>query len=190
MFACHCLPQRARLRGEEAVGASEVAETDRLVVDRVEAREHVDERVAAPPRVLGREPRHVVGRTQDPSVDAFHHVEGRAVHVVVLAQGVDARHGHVGGCQRGDHAVLARHVVRGRDDVTERRAPQHPCACAVGDGVREVGATAGDELGVQWRAGGTGNVLGEPRRESLEIETFGCFVHAPPCRGEPREPIE
>jgi hypothetical protein len=80
-------------------------------------------------------------------VDALHHVEGRAIHIVVLAEGVRPRDGYVGADERGDDPVLARHVVRGGEDVTERRAPKHPFVLAVGDAVREVRATAGDQLG-------------------------------------------
>ena len=51
--------------------------------------------------------------------------------------------------ERGEHRVLARHVVRGRQHVAERRPAQHPLVRAVADRVREVRATAGDQRRVR-----------------------------------------
>ena len=79
----------------------------------------------------------------------LHHVERGAEHVGVLAQGVRRGHRDVGRQERRHHPVLAGHVVRGRQHVTERRPAHDPPVLAVGDLVGEVGLAAGDHLRTQ-----------------------------------------
>ena len=73
--------------------------------------------------------------------------------------------------ERGQHLVLAGHVVRGRQHVPERRPAQHPLVRAVADRVREVRATARDE---RRRAAAPPvapvDVRGEPRSQSFEVD--------------------
>jgi len=139
----------AHLSLEESLGVTEVAQPDGLVVDRVDAGEHVDQLARARRRLLLAEPGDVLGRARDLTRDPLHHVEGRAVDGIVVAEGEGARHGHVGVGQRAEHPVLAAHIVRGRQHMAERRAAQDPVALTVGDDVGEVRLPARDELGGQ-----------------------------------------
>ncbi|OBG86206.1 hypothetical protein A5698_03160 [Mycobacterium sp. E136] len=55
------------------------------------------------------------GRVTDhPAGDVLDHLERRAQHSVVVTHGHRARHGHGRVLQRGDHLVLAGHIVRRR----------------------------------------------------------------------------
>ena len=156
---------------------AELVETDRVVVDRVDRDEHVDEGFGAAARVVGRERRELGRRAQDHAVDLLHHVEGRVVHGVVVAERERARNRHVGVGERGEHGVLARHVVRGRQHVAERRTAQHPLVRVVADRVREVRATARDQRRVQRRVGRALDVRREPRPQSFEIDTGRSLRH-------------
>ena len=126
---------------------------------------------------VGRERGELGGRAQDDAVDLLHHVEGSVVHGVVGAERERARHGHVGAGERGEHGVLACHVVRGREHVAERRPAQHPLVGPVADRVREVRAAARDQRRVQRRAGRAFDVRGEPRPQAIEIDTGRSLRH-------------
>ena len=99
---------------------------DRVGVDVVDHREHVDEVFARASAGVGVErAAHGVRVAKDVAVDEPHHVERRAVDLDVVAEAERRRDGHVGRAERGDDAVLASHVVRGREHVAERRPPEH-----------------------------------------------------------------
>ena len=87
-------------------------------------REDVDEVFARSAAGVGIErASHRVRVAKDVAVDEPHHVEGRPVHLDVVAEAERRRDGHARRAERGDDAVLASHVVRCRQHVTERRAP-------------------------------------------------------------------
>jgi len=104
----------ANLALDVTVGMAELREPDRLVVDRVDRDENVDQLFGLSPRVFGGERRELGRRAQDRAVDLLHHVEGRVVDRLVGAERERARNRHVGTGERGEHGVLAGHVVRGR----------------------------------------------------------------------------
>ena len=112
------------------------------------------------------------------AVDLLHHVEGRVVHALVVAERERARHRHVGSGERGEHGVLAGHVVRGRQHVAERRPAQHPLVRVVADGVGEVRAAARDQRRVQRPTGRAVDVRGEPRLQTSEIDPRRSLRHA------------
>ena len=118
-----------------ALFAAELAEAHRVRVDVVDHREHVDEvfpRAAA--RVGVERVAHGVGVAKDVPVDEPHHVERRAVHVDVVTEAERGSDRHVGRPERRDDAVLAAHVVRGRQHMAERRPSEHTArALRIGD---------------------------------------------------------
>ena len=84
--------------------------------------------------------------------------------------------------ERRQHAVLAAHVVRGRDDVTERRAAQHPrvrspSVTAYVRFERPPAISSARERAVA----GARDVLGEPRRAAASRSTpSGASAIVPP----------
>ena len=149
---------------------AEVGEPDRVVVDRVDRDQHVDELLGAAARVVVRQRGDVGAGAQDAPVDELHDVEGRVVDRDVVAEPERLRDRHRGRCERGEHLVLAGHVVRGRQHVPERRAAQHPLVCAVADRVGEVRAAARDERRGELAAGRAVDVRGEPRAQAFEVD--------------------
>ncbi len=125
------------------------------------------------------ERRDVGAGAQDLPVDELHHVERRVVDGDVVAETERGRDRDGSGRQRGQHLVLAGHVVRGRQHVAERRAPQYPVAVPVVDRVGEVRAAAGDQRRRQLAAGRTVDVRGEPRSQPFEIDTGRRVRHGP-----------
>jgi hypothetical protein len=158
--------------GEEAFGLAEVGEADRRGIRPVQAGEDVDQLVRHVPRVVEPERRELVDRADDPAVDPVHHVERRADHVDVVAERPRHRHRHARALERGDHAVLAAHVVCGLHHVAERRPPHDPRVGTVGHCVGEVRPAAGDQRRRQLRPG-TVEVVREPAAERVEVEAFG-----------------
>ena len=67
------------------------------------------------------------------AVDEFHDEEGRADHVVVLAQLQHARHRHVGGLQALHDAILAVDRVRALQELARRLLAQHVAAAGRGE---------------------------------------------------------
>ena len=111
--------------------------------------EHVDEVLTRGASQVDREQRGPFGRIEHDPVDEFHHVEGRTVDVDIGAQPERAWHGHRRTTHGADDAVLARHVVGGREDVPGRRsAEDDPRPAGIGDAVREVGPPADDQIEV------------------------------------------
>ena len=77
---------------------------------------------------------------------------GAPPHRVVVAHRDRAGDRNRGVLQRGDHPVLARHVVRRRRQPVQRRPAQHPFRRVVGDQEGQVGPAAGDQLATQFAA--------------------------------------
>ena len=114
-----------------------------------------------------------LGAVEHDAVDEAHHVERRPVDVDVLAQPEGRRHRHRRLADGGDDLVLARHVVGRRQDVAERRPPQHePRPVAAGDGERQVRPAAGDQRRGE-RADGPLDVGLQPGADLREIKSFG-----------------
>ena len=156
-----------------AVALGEVAEADRVDVDGVQIGEHVDEVLARRTAKLDRQLLRLLDAVEHDAVDVAHHVERRTVDGLVGAQPERRRHRHVGLADGGDDPVLAGHVVRRGQHVTERRAAQHELrAVGAGDPEGQVGAAAGDELELE-RRDRTVDVLGEPVGDSLPIDAGG-----------------
>jgi hypothetical protein len=128
----------------------------------VQRGEHVDEPLAHEP-ALGLGLRVPLGEDlpHDVPLDEVHHVERLAKHGRVLAEVPHPRHRHVGAAQRGHDAVLAAHVVRGRQDVAQRRTTQHDRAAGGVDAVREVALATGDEGDLGRLPGRVAERLGE-----------------------------
>ena len=147
-----CLELRVpalELATHELVAPGEVAEPDRVDVDRVQGDERVDQRLG--PRARARPRRAPLGGggvVQDDAVDVGHHVERRADHVGVVAGRQRLRDGHRRRPERGDDAVLAAHVVRGREHAVQRWAAHHELvSVGIGHVRGDVRLAAGDELG-------------------------------------------
>ena len=183
--ASYCACQRFNWRRDELVAPGEVAEPDRVDVDGVEGDERVDQR---PARVGARfrveRPLGGGDVVQDDAGDVRHHVERRADHVRVGADGHRLAGRDRCRPERVDDAVLAAHVVRGREDAVQRWAAHHELA-AVGVGhVRgDVRLAAGDELGAE-RCRESGQLRPPP---SAANESRSIPVGAPPARLPARE---
>ena len=124
---------------------------------------------------------HLGRRARDLPVDLVHHVEGRVVDGEVVAERERARHRHLGGRERGQHLVLARHVVRGRQHVPERRAAQHPLARASIASARSVYVRFDRPPEISAAVSGhrrTFDVGGEPGLEPIEVDSLGRVGHA------------
>jgi hypothetical protein len=65
------------------------------------------------------------GIPKQPPLDVVHHVELRADHRGVAAQGIRLRHRHLGIAERDDHPELAIDGVGGRQQLAGRFTPQH-----------------------------------------------------------------
>ena len=166
----------AQLPGDVVLVATEVRQTNGLQVDLVDGGEHVDERLAGPAPGVGRELLGLVDRTDHPTVDEVHDVEGRAVDPEVLAVSDGRWHRYRRRGQRGHDLVFAAHVVGGGQHLGERGSPQHPpVPRPVGHGVGQVRVSSGDELEAERRAG-VPDVLGEPGGDGVGIDPVGDGV--------------
>ena len=133
---------------------------------------------AAPPRS---KPLGVLGRAQDRALDEVHHVEGGAVHRLVLAEPDHGRDRDRRLLERRDHPVLAAHVVGGAEPLSERRPAQRPGpAVGVADAEGEVRATAGDPVEARAAA--------RPRARSPRTSPRRPRGRCPRGRRRPRRP--
>ena len=153
-----------------ALGTPEVAEPHGVGIDRVQRgqRLHQHRPDGATPGLRLREARGQPLAHHD-ALDVLHHVEGRAVHLRLLAQGQRARHRQAGVPERRDHAVLAGHVVGGGEHVPERGAPQHEGARTRLHPVGEVRAAPADQREAQ-RHVAAGHPLREEARDGVGID--------------------
>ena len=112
------------LAGDIVALPPEVGEAERAPVDPVQARQHVGHRVVERAAAIRR--KRGPGRVLiDRSLHIVHHVEGRADDVGVLAEVMDARHGHVGLGQRREDAVFPLHQMGRRQQRARRLLAQH-----------------------------------------------------------------
>ena len=156
---------------------AEVAEADGVGVDGVDLGHRVGDGVAGVAARLGADRRGGGLVAEHEPVDEGHHVERRAVHLVVGAEAEGGRDRHVGGTEGGDDLVLAAHVVGGGEHVAERRAAQHEAgAVGVGDAVGEVGVPAGDEIEGE-RALRAVDVRLEPLGDPRDVDTLDLGHH-------------
>src|SRR5690606_29374621 len=82
-----------------------------------------------------------------------------------------ARHGHGRPRERGDHAKLARHVVRGLLHVAKGRAAEHERLGRPVDRIGEVAATTGDDAGAERATReDRGRVRREPPLEGIKVK--------------------
>ena len=160
-----------QLATHELVAPGEVAQPDGVDVDGVEGDERVDQRPArVGVRFRVERPLGGGGVVQDDAGDVGHHVERRADHVRVRAGGHRLRDRN--GCrpERVDDAVLAAHVVRGREDAVQRWAAHHELASVgVGHVRGDVRLAAGDELGAE-RCREPRQCDRRPARERLQVD--------------------
>ena len=150
---------------------AEVAEADRVVVDRVDRDEHVDQLLGAAARLVVRERRDVGAGAQDVAVDELHHVEGRVVDRDVVAEARSSS-APAPRSARARSAPCTRGPCRARSGSTcpsGGRRSTH-CVLGVADRVGEVRATAGDERRGELAAGRAVDVRGEPRSQSFEVD--------------------
>ncbi len=136
----------AHLAFDVAVGVAEVAEPDRLVVDRVDRDEHVDELLGAAARVVGASAAISAGVRRICPVDLLHHVEGRVVDREVVAER-ERRAAPARRWARARRAPCTRAPCRARSAARGRAAggAAPTRASPSRDRVREVRAAAGDE---------------------------------------------
>jgi hypothetical protein len=143
----------------------------------VQVGEYVDQIEPGGTAELRAEECSLVGAVEHHPVDETHHVERSTVHLVVGAQPERRRDRHRGQADRRDDLVLARHVVRRREDGTGRGPPEHvPGAVGTGDGVGQIGAAARDGIECEG-GGGTVDVVDEPRRHAGDVDAVNRFLH-------------
>ena len=137
-----------QLTGDVVLLAAEVAEPGGVGVDRVDRGQGVGDALAdRPPVSLVGEGLRLRQAAQDRTLDELHHVEGRTVDSVVLAEPDHRRHRHLGRPEGGDDLVLAGHVVGRAQALAERGSAQRPAVAAgVADPVGQVRMAAGDPL--------------------------------------------
>ena len=171
------LSPTSHLPFEEAVGSAELGKPRLAVVHGMDGGEDVDQRLGRAPGIVGAERCEGGSVPVDDAVDEFHDVERRVVHREVLAHREGAGHRDGGGRQRAHDPVLPGHVVRGRQDVTERGPADDPRRRAIGHRVGEIRPTAGDQRGRQGHVVRAGDVRDEERSQTTEIDAVRGISH-------------
>ena len=119
-------PVQCDLAFDVLAGLAEVGETHRSIVDLMQRGLHTVQFVIVRSARGGRHSGQ--GRIpENAAVDVFHQVEGRADDALVLAQAMSAGHGNSRSPERRDHAELALHGMRGREELRRRPGlgPEH-----------------------------------------------------------------
>ena len=162
--------------------APELTQPDLVGINPMDCDQCVDHPLADRSALVLREGRCVVRRSQDRALDEAHHVEGRAVDVLVLAEPDDGRHGDGSLLQGGDHAVLAAHVVGGAEPLAERGTAERPgVAGRVPHPEGHVRAAPGDPVEAQWQLD-LRHVRPEPALHAGAIDPLRCLGSLLPCR--------
>lgn len=181
------LAPAAQLPVQEPLGASEVPEADGLRVDGVQLHEGVDQTQHRLAGALGAQRGELLRRAVRGALDVLHDVERRADDRVVLAEQHRFRDRDGRRVQPADHAVLALHVVRGGQHMTQRRPPDDPSAGAVRlrDEVGQVRTAALDEPGLERSVHQPRPLAVEMSAQAVEVETWRVdWAHRAHLRGE------
>ena len=173
-----------QLAGDVVLLAAELAEADRVGIDRVDLDQGVGDALAdRPPVALLGEDLGLGQAAQDRPLDELHHVEGGFVDALVLAEAGDRGDRDRRRGERRDDPVLAPHVVGRAEPLAERRAAQRPAPPGgVGHAVGQVRVAAGDALEGE-RQPGAGHVLAEPGFDVGAVDAVGgaCSLIAHSC---------
>jgi len=166
------------LPGEEVARSAEVGEPQCRVIEAVQPRQRADGVLidGTPFTGLQVRQRAVPG---DAALDQFHHVEGRADHARVAAERQRPRHGEASRMQRRDEPIFAIDRVGGRQQRSERLAPQHAGTACGRDPIGGVRLTAREFLDLQ-RSREAVEVRVEPAREGSRIDVDGGAQDADP----------
>ncbi len=137
----------------------------------VDRGERLDERQGRPAGIGLGQRGSGLGIAQDQTVHVLHHVELRADHRLVFAQGRHRRHGHCTRPESRHDAVFPCQVVGARQEAANRRAAQDvEGAIGVGDAVGQVRATSTDQAEVQgWLH--AGHLLAQPELNLGQVDT-------------------
>ena len=127
--------------------------------------------------VLVAERHELVGVADHPAWHVVDHLERRAGTESSLRIVTARATGTAVSASAADHLVLAGHVVRRRRQPVQRRAAQHPLGGVVEDQERQVGAAAGDQLGLQ--------LTGARDADGAQVLIEGAEVKTVQRRGAP-----
>ena len=119
-------PQR-HLALHIALWPAEALESDRAPIHPVQGRKHAGKVLINRGAVCGTLLTHDPVR-EDPPRNVIHDEKRCTEHRFVIAEQLHARHGNIGFGQRGHHAVLARHLVRPRQQLAGWLLAQHVVA--------------------------------------------------------------
>jgi hypothetical protein len=158
-------PPKRELPLQVPVRPREALQPRRAPVDRVQLDERVDERLAQRPLLPREAIRHRVA--DHAALEPPHHVERRADHGRVVADGEHLRHGEPPR-ERPQHARLAQDVVRAGRERPARRPPHDELGVAPRKGERDVGVALADRRDL--RLTGAQPVRVEERQERIEHE--------------------
>jgi hypothetical protein len=164
---------------------AELGQSGALVVEPVQLRERVHERLGDGAPVRGRERGRRGATADDHAPDPLHEKERRADHGRVVAAREWARGLRVYGSQGGQDPMLAAHVVSAPDGRPPRGTAQHHLPAALPDEVGEVGEAA-RELLDRDVAGQIGKRAGEVRVEGGGIDLLARPHLAGPVDGRLR----
>ena len=146
-------------------------------IDRMQGDQRVDQRFTDVCRTGCTECACFRRRSDDLTVDVIHDHERRAGDGRVLAQRSWRRDREVDGVEHGEHAMLASHVVCARQNVAQRRAPQHELSSdSVLEAEGEVRASPGQQM-CRERTGHVNLCVREPRGDRFQVERLGGHIH-------------
>ena len=157
------------LATEVPVGPTQGSQADVHRVDAVDRDQGVDAPLDDPPRALGTEHPEFGGVPERHPVDPLHHQERGTDQLLVRDQREHLRHRHLRPVQSAQHPGLPVDVVRGAQDVAERRATQDPGVGPVRDLVGQVRAPPGQHPAGE-HTGGLGDLAAPPRVQARQVQ--------------------
>ena len=170
------------LARQEPLGPPEVTEPDFRGVDPVQGGQGVHHPRGDGAGALRPARFELGGKAVRRTLHPLHHIEGSSDDLAVLAQRVRRGHRDVSGVQRGDHPVFTRHVVGGREHVTQWRSPYDPACLTVGDLVGQVRLAARDHPRTKGTVDDTGTGVLEEGTEPGEVQPGNVGVAHRACR--------